>query len=122
VSPNLVVVKWIFVYPFVFQRDTDNVPQFLHVLGHSIGRTLALSKEISLKITQKVVVNVFKRHIMQVIFVHDEIGKMPAGIATVVICGLYRVNSHHILSFRIAPVKQFQQGLMFGFQCQGKRF
>jgi hypothetical protein len=115
---NFVVVKRILVYPFVFQRDTDNVPQFLHVLGHDIGRTLALGEEISLKITQKIVVDVLNRHVMQVVPVQDETGKMPAGIATVVIRGLCRVNPHHFLPFRIVPVEQFQQGLAFGFNAK----
>jgi hypothetical protein len=59
---------------------------------------------------------------VQVVPVQDETGKMPAGIATVVIRGLCRINSHNFLPFRIAPVEQFQQCLMLGFNTQKNVF
>jgi hypothetical protein len=98
------------------------VPQLLHVLGHSVGRTLTAGKEIILKITQKVVVDVLERHVVQVVPVHDETGKVSAGIATVVIRGLYRIDAYHFLSFRIAPVEQLQQCLVFGFDTEKNVF
>ena len=50
---KFVVVIRIFVYPFVFQRDTDNVPQSFQVFGYRVRGALALGKKINFKITKK---------------------------------------------------------------------